>query len=568
VSKQRIIVVGGGLSGLRAALAAADEGAEVAVLSKVYAVRSHSGAAQGGINASLANHPDSKDDSPERHAFDTVKGSDYLADQEAVLTMTRLAPVIVREMEHWGCPFSRFDDGTIAQRPFGGAGYPRTCYAADRTGHMLLHTMFERCVSQGITFIDEWQAVALARSSERCLGVVAIHRHSGELRGFDAAAVILATGGYGRVYGNSTNAIINTGSGMALAYWAGVPLEDMEFVQFHPTTLVGTNILITEGARGEGGTLVNGQGERFMSNYVRLEQPELAPRDIVARCIQTEVNEGRGINGGGYVHLDLRGLGAAKIIERLPGIREITIDFAGVDPIDAPIPVIPAQHYSMGGIAVDSDGASCVAGLYAAGEAACVSVHGGNRLGGNSLLDTIVFGRLSGEAAARYVQGVSQSDGDRQAFEATVRRESSRVDGLLASDGEERPGPIRQEMRRLLTDCAGIFREDGALRRALNALGELRERGLRVGLDYRGRSCNLDLCRALELRAQLDVAECIVAGALARTESRGSHFRVDHRVRDDANWLRHTLATRGEDGCELSYAAVDVSRFEPQAREY
>jgi len=568
VSNRRIIVVGGGLAGLRAALAAADKGVDVAVLSKVYAVRSHSGAAQGGINASLANHPESGDDTPEKHAFDTVKGSDYLADQGAALRMAQLAPIVVREMEHWGCPFSRFDDGTIAQRPFGGAGYPRTCYAADRTGHVLLHTMYERSVRQGITFVDEWQAIALARTDDRCVGLVAISRLTGEVKGFAASAVIMATGGYGRVYANSTNAIINTGSGMAIAYAAGVPLEDMEFVQYHPTCLVGTNILITEGARGEGGLLVNGKGERFMFSYVKLEQPELAPRDIVSRCIQTEINEGRGVDGKPYVHLDLRHLGAGKIMERLPGIREITIDFAGVDPIDAPIPIAPAQHYSMGGIDVDSDGASRLPGLYAAGEAACVSVHGANRLGGNSLLETIVFGWVSGEAAAAYVQGAADEPKAQAAVGGETHRVEQQVADLLASDGKERPGAIRQDMRQLMTDHVGIFRDDATVRRAFDRLPALRERLGRMGLDYLGRSYNLDLCRALELPGQLDVAEAIVSGALARTESRGSHFRTDHQQRDDANWLKHTLATRGAGGCELSYSDVDLSLWEPQERKY
>ncbi|MFW9944105.1 MAG: FAD-dependent oxidoreductase, partial [Candidatus Sifarchaeia archaeon] len=390
-----VLVIGAGLSGLRAAIEIAKE-VDVAVLSKVYPLRSHSVAAQGGINASLGDQ-----DSWEAHAFDTVKGSDYLADQDAVELMAKEAPRAVIENEQWGTAFSRTDDGKIAQRPFGGAMFPRTCYAADRTGHNLLHTTYEQALRLGVIFYHEWFLTSLVQSEGKICGVTAIEIATGEIHGFKAKAVVMATGGFGRVYGYSTNALINTGDGAAVALRAGVPLKDMEFVQFHPTTLYPSGILITEGARGEGGYLVNTRGERFMDRYAP-KQMELAPRDIVARAIQTEINQGRGVKDS-YVHLDLTHLGREKILERLPGIREISMFFAGVDPIESPIPVRPGQHYSMGGIHCDKNGVTAISGLYALGETACMSVHGANRLGGNSLLETLVFGRLVGQKAKEYV---------------------------------------------------------------------------------------------------------------------------------------------------------------------
>ncbi len=568
MASPRILVVGGGLAGMRAAIEAHDRGADATVLTKVYAIRSHSGAAQGGVNAALANHPDASDDTCQRHAFDTIKGSDYLADQDAAELMTRMAPNTVHQLEHWGCPFSRFDDGRIAQRPFGGAGYPRTCYAADRTGHVMLHTLFEQCVKREIRFLDEWQLISLCRTAERVVGVIALSRITGELKAIESDAVILCTGGHGRTYGRSTNAIINTGSGMGIAYRAGVPLKDMEFVQFHPTSLVGTNILMTEGCRGEGGRLYNAKGERFMANYVKMDPCELAPRDIVARSIQTEINEGRGFPGG-YVHLDLRHLGAQKILERLPGIREICMQFGGIDPIDSPIPIQPGQHYAMGGIDVNTDGmAPALPGLFAAGEAACVSVHGANRLGGNSLLETVVFGEVSGWKATEYARGVGPADGE-DAVRAEMDWQTRRIEGVLASDGEESPGRIREELKEAMIEDVGIFREAGRMARAVDKVRELRDRYRRIGLSYRGRRCNLDLCRALELEHKLEIAETIAVGALERTESRGGHFRTDYAKRDDANWLHHTLAWRNDDGsCRLDRKPVTITSYQPQAREY
>ncbi|MFW9853311.1 MAG: FAD-dependent oxidoreductase, partial [Candidatus Thorarchaeota archaeon] len=381
-----VVIVGAGLSGLRAALELSDK-YNVAVVSKVHPVRSHSGAAQGGINASLGNTEEGKEDSPEKHAYDTVKGSDFLADQDAVMYMCEEAPKIVVELESMGAPFSRLESGLIAQRPFGGAGFPRTCYAGDRTGHALLHTLYEQCIHKNVKFFDEYFLVDLIKVDEQITGILTLNMGSGELVIFRTSYVILATGGFGRIYKRSTNAIINTGDGVAAAFRIGIPMQDCEFVQFHPTTLYGTNILITEGARGEGGLLYNNSGERFMED-VAPKAKELAPRDIVARAIDTEVKEGRGFEDA-YVHLDLTHLGGDRIKERLPGIREIAIQFAGVDPIEESIPVQPGQHYSMGGIGTKYDGdfgETELLGLYTIGETACISVHGANRLGGNSLL--------------------------------------------------------------------------------------------------------------------------------------------------------------------------------------
>lgn len=569
MASSEILVVGGGLAGLRAAIAAHDRGARVRVLTKVYAIRSHSGAAQGGVNAALRNHPEGQDDSPERHAFDTIKGSDYLADQDAVETMTREAPQRILELEAWGCPFSRFEDGRIAQRPFGGAGFPRTCYAADRTGHVMLHTLYEQCVKRDIPFLNEWQLVALARTPERTVGAVVLSRLTGALRSLPADAVILCTGGYGRIYGRSTNAIINTGSGMGIAYRSGVPLEDMEFVQFHPTSLVGTNLLMTEGCRGEGGYLRNKHGDRFMYDYVNMDQPELAPRDIVARAIEQEINEGRGFDGG-YVHLDLTHLGADQIKALLPGIRELCLQFAGIDPIKQPIPIQPGQHYSMGGIDVDPDG-SCphLPGLYAAGEAACISVHGANRLGGNSLLDTIVFGRIAGESAAAYIGRTAPEPGAAKALSDELDWQGRRINRLLSTGGDQNAGRLREHLKKLMITKVGIFRDHTALEEAVHEVRALRTRFQSIRLTYRGLKYNLDLCRALELEHKLELAETIALGALRRTESRGGHCRVDFPERDDAHWLRHSLAWREEDGsARLDSKPVTITRYQPQAREY
>ncbi len=561
-----VLVIGAGLAGLRAAIGTSGN-YDTAVLSKVHPVRSHSVAAQGGMNAALANVEGSKDDTTEKHTFDTVKGSDYLADQSAVRTMCEQAPLMVYELEHWGCPWSRLDNGRIAQRPFGGAGYPRCCYASDRTGHMALHTMYERSMELGVKCYEEWLALSLAVKGGRVHGVIAMEMATGRLEVFAARAVVLATGGYGRIFARSSNALINTGSGVALAYYAGVPIQDMEFVQFHPTTICGTNILISEGARGEGGYLVNSRGERFMEKYAPSVW-ELAPRDIVARSIQTEINEGRGFNDQ-YVHLDLRHLGRKKILERLPGIREIALDFGGIEPIDEPIPVQPGQHYSMGGIATDVGGATNVTGLYAAGGCACVSVHGANRLGGNSLLDTTVFGKLSGEAISRYL-AEAPAEPDAAALQDEMKKQEAGIQALLArQNGTDTVGSIVNEMRETLFDKCGIFRDKGKLEACLGKVKELQERysGVTI-LSPHTRRYNPGLMNALELKGMLDLAELTVAGAIPRQECRGSHWRTDFAGRDDKNWLKHTMAVYSPDGPRLSYTDVEITDYEPTERKY
>jgi succinate dehydrogenase / fumarate reductase flavoprotein subunit len=555
-----VVVIGGGLAGLRAALAAADAGTDVAIVTKVQPLRSHSVAAQGGINAALR-----EDDSVESHAFDTVKGSDYLADQDAVMVLAGEAPDRVREMEHWGTVFSRAEDGRIAQRPFGGAGYPRTAFAQDRTGHNLLHTLYETALKEGIRVYEEFFVTKLVVSGGQCSGLIALDMKEGQLHSIQARSVIIATGGYGRVFARSTNAVINNGDGAALAYRVGVPLEDMEFIQFHPTTLFGTNILMSEGVRGEGGYLLNSEGERFMERYAA-KAMELAPRDIVARSIQTEINEGRGIDGQPYVHLDITHLGADRIKERLPGIREICIHFAGLDPIDEPIPVQPGQHYSMGGVACDVDGATEIAGIYSAGEAACVSVHGANRLGGNSLLETLVFGRRAGVAAAAYAEAAPEPrDAE---VEAVLRGEVARINEILGRDSPIRPGVLKEQLRELMFHHYGVYRDGPTMEEGLVKLRDLKAKMADAGVDYHGNVYNQALIGFLEVEYMFELAEIIALGAMAREESRGSHSRLDFPDRDDNTWLVHTLAYRDTEGPRLEYVPPTLGTFDVKERVY
>ena len=568
--RHQLIVVGGGLAGLRAAIEAKEAGVDVAILSQVHPGRSHSGAAQGGVNAALANHPDAQDDSPEKHAFDTVKGSDYLADQYAALQMTKDAVPTIYELEHMGCPFSRFDDGRIAQRPFGGAGYPRTCYGADKTGHYMLHVLVEQAYKRQVKLYIEWFVCRLIVEDGACRGVVAYDMTKGGFEEFRAEAVIMATGGAGRTYSNTTNAIISTGGGAAMAYQAGVPLKDMEFVQFHPTGLYTTHILMTEGCRGEGGYLLNKDGERFMERYAPTAM-ELAPRDITSRSIQTEIDAGRGIDGKDFVYLDLRHLGAEKIAERLPGIRDLAIHFEGVDPVYDPIPIAPAQHYSMGGIDTDVDGRTSLAGLLAAGECACVSVHGANRLGGNSLLETVVFGRRAGAAAARDILGREQpAPADAASEGKAAAAVQAAVDELAGREGSEDAYAVRTEMTEVMRRHYGIYRDEATMKDGVDRLLALKERLKKAKLRHTGGVWNLDMIRTMELEGMLDVALATASGALVRTESRGSHARTDFETRDDERWLRHTLAYRRPDGGppRLDYKPVEMGLFEPQERKY
>ncbi len=562
-----VLIVGGGLAGLRTAVGLCDQ-YDVGLFSKVHPIRSHSIAAQGGINAALGNNPDSKDDTPEKHTFDTVKGSDYLADQDAVEIMCREAPAIVYEMEHWGCPFSRFPDRTIAQRPFGGAGYPRTCFSTDLTGHVLLNTLFERSVYKGIRVYSEFVVLALVTDGDRCHGAIVLDQIRGEIIAVAARAVVFSTGGYGRIYYYSTNALTNTGSGIGIPLKAGVPIKDMEFVQFHPTSLIGTNILMTEGCRGEGGYLVNNKGERFMERYTP-KAMELAPRDIVSRSIQTEIEEGRAFDHelGKYVQLDLRHLGKDKIMERLPGIRHICLDFIGIDPIYEPIPIMPSQHYSMGGIDTNEHAETALKGFYASGECACVSVHGANRLGGNSLLDTIVFGKLGAVAVDRYLQAHSAAP-DEKLLMSKKKEVRNRIENVTAN-GTEKPFRILEELRLTMSRCAGIFRTKDELTLALQKILELKDRYKNIAVSSSKLHMNYELIGALELENMLDVAHVTVLGALLREESRGAHSRRDFPERRDADWLKHTVATLNQDGePSISYKDVVITKYQPMERKY
>lgn len=521
-------------------------------------------AAQGGINAALGNAPGAEDDSWEDHAFDTVKGSDYLADQDTVDVLCREAPSAVIELEHMGAVFSRFDDGRIAQRPFGGAYFPRTCYAADRTGRNLLHTLYEQLTDMDVTFFEEYYVTSLVRDEGQITGCTALNIADGSLHGFTSKATLLASGGYGRLFARSTNAPINTGDGAALAFRAGVPLMDMEFVQFHPTTLYGSNILITEGARGEGGYLFNNKHERFMKEYAP-KAMELSPRDIVARAIQKEVDEGRGFEDQ-FVHLDLTHLGAEKINERLPGIRSIAMDFAGVDPIGSPIPVQPGQHYSMGGVASSIDCSTPMAGLYAAGECACISVHGANRLGGNSLLETVVFGRIAGENMVKAVKNIPAPSND--PVKSALQDEQDRIDSILSRDEGEKMAPIKEDLKNVMFDHFGVFREENNMRAGLEKLEKLNERAKRVFINDSGRLFNQSLIYTLELQGMLLISNAVAQGSLNRRESRGSHFRTDYPVRDDEQFLKHTLAYYRDNRTVIEYADVTLGRFPVKERVY
>ncbi|MGC9081362.1 succinate dehydrogenase flavoprotein subunit [Sulfurihydrogenibium sp.] len=563
-----VLIVGAGGAGLMAALEASKaKDLRVAVISKVYPTRSHTGAAQGGINAALANVDPS--DSPEVHTFDTVKGSDYLGDQDAIEFMCTEAPKRIYELEHLGVPFSRLPDGRIAQRPFGGAGFPRTCYAADKTGHVILHTLYEQCLKNDVEFLNEWFVKELIIDNNEAKGVIAIDIRSGEVHAIKAKAIIFATGGYARVYWvRNTNAIGSTGDGMAICYRAGIPLKDMEFVQFHPTGLRSTGILVTEGARGEGGYLINNKGERFMARYAP-QKMELAPRDLVARSIETEILEGRGWGEGmmAYVHLDLRHLGAEKIKSRLPQIRQLCIDFEGVDPIEEPIPVRPTAHYSMGGIDVRDYKTSMtgVNGVFAVGECACVSVHGANRLGGNSLLDLVVFGKPAGAAAVEYARSKPDDNFNLKAEEERARRE---IEELLRKENKENINSIRMEMAQTMWDKVGIFREEKPMLEAIEKIKELKERYKKLAPGDSGKIFNTALINYIELGFLLDLAEVIATTAVLRKESRGAHARRDYPNRDDENFLKHSLAYYTPDGPKVDYCEVRITKYQPQERKY
>ena len=554
-----VVVVGAGLAGMRAAIEAKRAGADVAIVSKLHPTRSHSGSAEGGINAALGN---ASEDSPEIHTFDTVKGSDYLGDQDAIEIMCTEAPGDIYELEHMGAVFSRFADGRIAQRPFGAAGSPRTVYSADITGHVLIHVLYEQLVKYEVPVYEEFFAIDLAIDGGRCVGVLAWDIVSGGVHGISAHNTILATGGVGRMYYGTTNAYACTGDGMSMAWRAGVPLKDMEFMQFHPTTLKSNGVLITEGCRGEGGYLRNSNGDRFMAEAAP-NAMELASRDVVSRAEWKEIEEGRGVDG--CVLLDLTHLGAKKIHSRLPGSRELAMDYAGVDPILEPIPVRPGAHYHMGGVDADVDGRTLMPGLYAAGECACVSVHGANRLGGNSLMETITFGRRAGSHAGH--DAIEHRNGGLVA-DSAVRDADARIRSIFARSGGQRPWQVREELATVMYDYAGIFRTQERLEHCLATIGELRERGTTVVVDDTGDRFNTDLMSVFELESMLEMADCLVSGALARQESRGAHTRLDFRERDDERWMKHTLAWCDGGAVRLDYKPVTITRFEPMARSY
>ncbi|PIQ82973.1 MAG: succinate dehydrogenase flavoprotein subunit [Candidatus Omnitrophica bacterium CG11_big_fil_rev_8_21_14_0_20_64_10] len=567
------VIVGAGGAGLMAALQAS-KGAKIAVVSKLYPTRSHTGTAQGGIGAALGNL---EKDSWEWHMFDTVKGSDYLADQDAVELMCREAVETVYELEHMGLPFSRTPEGKIAQRPFGGhtrefgkGPVRRACYAADRTGHMILQTLYQQCIKQGVTFFDEFHVVDLLISEGRTAGVVAVELATGELHTFHAKGVMFATGGSGRMFKITSNALTLTGDGMGILYRRGIPLQDMEFFQFHPTGIYKMGILITEAARGEGGILRNKAGERFMERYTPTLK-DLAPRDMVSRAIHQEVLEGRGIDGKDFVHLDLTHLDADAIHKKLPDITDFVETYLGIDPTKQPIPVQPTAHYAMGGIPTDAsarvvvdDKKTVMPGLYAAGECACVSVHGANRLGTNSLVDIIVFGRRGGKSLLEDVKRDPlpplPADPEKQARERIAR---------LMAEGGQRVSDIRTEMQARMTEKASVFRIAEGLTDVIGRLKQLRKRAESVRLTDRGKAYNAELMEAMELEYLLELAEATAAAALARQESRGAHYREDFPKRDDANWLKHSLVWRQPDGSpRLGTKPVTITRFEPKERKY
>lgn len=570
-----VVIVGGGLAGCRAALEISRLAPELnlALVAKTHPIRSHSVAAQGGMAATLKNVDDQ--DSWEAHAFDTVKGSDYLADQDAVAILTQSAPEVVIDLEHLGVLFSRLPDGRIAQRAFGGHSHDRTCYAADKTGHAILHELYVNIRRYGVQIYEEWYVMRLILEDNQAKGVVMYHLLDGEIQILRAKVVMFATGGYGRVYNTTSNDYASTGDGLAMTALAGLPLEDMEFVQFHPTGLYPAGVLISEAVRGEGAYLINSEGDRFMTHYAP-SRMELAPRDITTRAITTEILAGRGINldgsaGGPFVHLDLRHMGKAKIMSRVPFCWEEANRLAGVDAVTQPIPVRPTVHYCMGGIPVNTNGQvqnspeGLVEGFFSAGETSCVSVHGANRLGANSLLECVVYGCRTGAAIAQYTPGRKLPDIDEQHY---LKAAQDQIQALLDQPGDYRLAEIRQQFQDCMTAYCGVFRTAELMETGLVKLRELQQKAAQTRLDDKGKLWNTELIEALELRSLMVVGELIITGALHRQESRGAHARKDYPHRDDAKFLNHTLAFYSPAGIELQYMPVNLSMFQPKERKY
>ena len=572
-----VVIVGAGGAGLMAALYAKEGGADVAVVSKLHPLRSHTGAAQGGIGAALGNE---EEDHWLWHAFDTVKGSDYVGDQDAIEIMCQDAPRTIIELEHYGVPFSRNKAGKISQRRFGGhtrnfgeAAVRRACHAADRTGHAILHTLYDQCTRKGVRFYDEFQVLDLLMTPDgACNGAVAYEVLTGDIHTFHAKIVCFATGGYGRAFKTTSNAHAGTGDGMALVLRAGLPLEDMEFVQFHPTGLYRLGILITEGARGEGGILRNGNGERFMERYAPTVK-DLAPRDLVSQCIYKEIQEGRGVNGKDYVYLDMTHVGVEVLEKKLPEITTFSRTYLGIDPVKQPIPIAPTCHYAMGGIPTSYDAqvekaerGTFVPGLYAVGECACVSIHGANRLGTNSLTDLVVFGRRAGIHMA---ESIAADKKKLPLPEAPEKRTREMLDRILSHTGGEPVVKVRTDLQKTMMDNVSVFRNDETLSKALADLKALRPRARTTSVMDKGKKFNTELLDAVEMEFMVDYAEGIAACAKARTESRGAHSREDYPDRDDDNWLKHSLFTSD---CEGNYQfgekAVKLGRFEPKVRKY
>jgi succinate dehydrogenase / fumarate reductase flavoprotein subunit len=562
VPSHDVLIIGAGLAGQRAALAAAEAGATVAIISKVHPVRSHSVAAAGGINAAL-----NPEDSWESHAFDTVKGSDYLGDQDAIEIMCREAPDEILWLEHVGVTFHRNETGHLGTRAFGGASAARTYYVADITGHAILHVLYEQLMkhSETVDRYEEWFTTDLLQDDDgRCIGAICRNLRDGHLEVFNAKAVILASGGAGQAYRPTTNGLIVTGDGIAQAYRIGARLMDMEMIQYHPTTLAGNGLLITEGARGEGAWLLNAEGERFMEKYAP-NKMELASRDVVSRAEQTEINEGRGFPDG-TVALDVTKVPRRRTLEALREIVNIGKDFAGVDITREPIHIKPGQHYIMGGVKTDVDGLTTIPGLYAAGEVACVSVHGGNRLGANSLLDTLIFGRRSGEHAANRAMHMTMPSTPA----ARVSETEKHIADIISRDKSgRRVASIKRELGDAMNDYVAVFRDADGLAKAHEIVRRLKEEGTKATVDDRGKIFNQDVLGAIELGYMLDVAEATVVAAQVRKESRGAQFRTDFPERNDGEWLKHVdISMNGADVPKVSYSPVTITRWEPQERTY